>query len=444
MVMVHPKPLRLICVAITGMLFSCFAAGCASSSDNHADAGHRSNGSGVSFTVPAGWHRVPLVNLPGADVPLEIASFNARGGVHTICDPHSIVRQIPAGGALVQILAESGVSGRGAGAVGQVKDIGQFPRLKRPFHLGHLQGQECGESYPHVAFRLGGRLFGLRVWTAPTGASPAVRGQIEGLMDGLRADPGATASGRSTAPPQVTVAPPVGPRTVGFGALRRAILRGAAADFRAGTGVGPPRFEQCLQSNLRGALDKNELVSLVGVYRRPGGQQFTAQALSALAAPLGDRCGGRRFVPEMIAASMALRYGRLEGKATNRLDIGYGPYVGVRCQTANSPSCDRVGIDFVLKEKAVRVTASIAGRRVKLRTPGLHDRVPRKDWVGFLSNVGMARKDSPFYIPENGRADGVWGGNPPVYLPVRITATYADGRQPTRLLPHVFLSPGFG
>ena len=439
--MAPSKSLRRTCVVITCISFCCFAAGCASSPTDFTEAGHRSSGSGISFKVPAGWHRVPLVNLPGADVPLEIASFNARGGVHTICDPHSIVSQIPAGGALVQILAESGASGRGAGAVGQVKDLRQFPHLKRPFHLGHLQRQECGESYPHLAFRLGGRLFGLRVWTAPTGASPAVRDQIEGLMDSLRADPGAMAH---TASSQVVEAPPVGPRTVGFRALRRAILRGAAADFTAGTGVGPPRFEQCLQSNLRGALDKNELESLIGVYRRPGGQQFTAQALNALAAPLGDRCGGRRFVPEMISASMALRYGSLEGTSINRLVIGYGPYVGVSCQAANSPSCDRVGIDFVLKKEAVRVTASIAGRRVKLRTPGLHNRISNRDWVGFLSNVGMARKGSPFYIPDNGRANGVWDGNPPVYLPVRITATYADGRKLTRLLRHIFLSPGFG
>lgn len=442
--MAPSKSLRRICVAITCIFGSCFAAGCASSPTDSTDAAHRSSGSGISFTVPAGWHQVPLVNLPGADVPLEIASFNARGGVHTICDPHSIVSQIPAGGALVQILAESGVSGRGAGAVGQVKEIGQFPRLQRPFHLGHPQGQECGESYPHVAFRLGGGLFGLRVWTAPTGASSPVRDQIEGLMDSLRADSRAKASGESTASSPVGNAPPIGPKTVGFRALRRAILRGAAADFRAGTGVGPPRFEQCLQSKLRGALDKNELESLVGVYRRPGGQQFVAQALSTLAAPLGDRCGGRRFVPEMIAASMALRYGRLEGTAINRPAISYGPYLGVSCQTANSPSCDRVGIDFVLKREAVRATASIAGRRVKLRTPGLHNRISNRDWVGFLSNVGMARKGSPFYIPDNGRANGVWGGNPPVYLPVRITATYSNGGQLTGLFPDVFLSPGFG
>ena len=103
-----PKPLI---AAIACVILGIVAAGCSSngssSAADQAGAGRRVTDAGLSFTIPTGWRRVPLAGLPGADVPLELASFETRGTVRTICDPHRIVRQIPTGGALVQILEAS-------------------------------------------------------------------------------------------------------------------------------------------------------------------------------------------------------------------------------------------------------------------------------------------------------------------------------------------------
>lgn len=186
------------------MILGIVAAGCSSSGSgsaaDQAGAGRRVTDAGLSLAIPTGWHRVPLAGLPGADVPMELASFEPRGAVRTICDPHRIVRQIPTGGALVQILETS------RAALDRERErLDEYPQLRKPFRLGSLQAQECGESYDPTPFRLGDRVFGLRIWTAPTGASAAVRQQIEQLMDrfGLGA---ATAS--APAPHRLAVSSP--------------------------------------------------------------------------------------------------------------------------------------------------------------------------------------------------------------------------------------------
>jgi hypothetical protein len=115
---------------------------------------------------------------------------------------------------------------------------------------------------------------------------------------------------RKPAPAAIRV-PPLRSRAIGVEHLRRAVLQGIGRDYLSGTQVGPPSFGLCLQRGLWRRLDERTLRALALVYRRPSGQQFTAQALADLAVPIGDRCGGRRFVPVPIEASMAFRAGRL-------------------------------------------------------------------------------------------------------------------------------------
>jgi hypothetical protein len=121
--------------------------------------------------------------------------------------------------------------------------------------------------------------------------------------------------------------------------------------------------------------------------------------------------------------------------------------MGVSCPRPNSTHCDRVGFDLVLRRRAVAVTASVVGHSIHLSSPGP---VPHnggaggRDWGGYLGGVGLSRRGSPFQIPANGRARGVWAGQPPVYLPVRVVATYPDGRRAAFVFPRVLLSPGFG
>jgi len=181
------QPLRM---AIASALLAGALAGCSSSASTMPEAeGHRLGNYGVTALVPSGWHRVALRRLPGARVPLEVASFPAEGAVLTICNPQAIVEQIPAGGALLQILQDSRLTSRhGPGAVSPAGSPGDYKPLPSPFRLGRLQSHECGEAY-NVFFRQGGRVFQLRVWTAPGGLSHSVRHQVETLMETLRTKP---------------------------------------------------------------------------------------------------------------------------------------------------------------------------------------------------------------------------------------------------------------
>ena len=233
-------------------------------------------------------------------------------------------------------------------------------------------------------------------------------------------------------------------RALRFRRLREAVVRGARRDFAIGTGVGGRRYESCVLALLREALDRATLTRLVAVYRRPDGQPFAAQALNQLAVPLGARCGHPYFVPELVEASRALRGSHLAAAGTERLKIDYGPYLGVRCRRPYHHGCDLVGIDVVLRHAATRVLALVGDRRLALRTPGMHDGVRYRDWVGTFRDAGFDRPGSPFRIPDRGRASGVWGGSPPVYVRVELRVDFATGRHARALLPDVFLSPGWG
>jgi hypothetical protein len=240
---------------------------------------------------------------------------------------------------------------------------------------------------------------------------------------------------------------PLSSAATDFNRMRDKVVLGLATDFRAGTHAGPDGFGLCVRLGMRRVLTHAQLSRLVSVYRRPGGQAFAAQALNVLAAPIGAECGGAKFIPELIGAAEALggKYplSRLE-IAARRLGIGYGPYLGVRCARPGSTHCDQVGIDVVLHREAAAVTAWVGGRRLHLQTPGLHNGVVGRDWVGYLPRVGLDRPESPFYIPLNGRNPGTWAGYPAVYVPVRLAIAYPSGDRVLGTVPRVFLSPGWG
>jgi hypothetical protein len=237
--------------------------------------------------------------------------------------------------------------------------------------------------------------------------------------------------------------PPLKARVITVEHLRRAILQGVGRDYLGGTQVGPPSYGLCLQRGVRRLLDGKTLRTLALVYRQPSGQQRTAQALTEIAAPVGARCaGGRKLVPMMIEASMAFRAGHLPPVGIGAR-LSYGPYLGVTCRRASSIRCDRVGIDLVLRRRASAVVATIAGRALRLRTPGLHTGAAGKDWVGYLDGAGLRRRGSRFQIDSYGEGRS-WAGSPPVYLPVRIEIVYRGGQRAAGTLPRVSLSPGWG
>jgi hypothetical protein len=261
----------------------------------------------------------------------------------------------------------------------------------------------------------------------------------------------ATTTHPSSTPPvasAATAVPPVSDRAIGPDRLRQLIVSGVAADFREGTGAGPRGFGLCLRLGLRRSLDNAALQRLALTYSGPSGQQLAAQALNALAAPAGARCGGKRFVPELVEASRALGSGHLKIGQSGALGLVYGPYVGIaNCPRPNSTRCAAIGFDMVLKHRALTASAEIAGRSVPLQTPGPipHNAgAPGRDWGGYLANVDLEARDSPFHIPGNGRPRGFWAGQPPVYLPIQITITRPSGQRTQVTLPRVRLSPGFG
>ncbi len=232
-----------------------------------------------------------------------------------------------------------------------------------------------------------------------------------------------------------------------YGVMRDKVLLGLAREFRTSADAAPRRYGICVRLGLRRALTPQQLRRLAAIYRQPDGQRLAVRALDALAAPVGARCGGARYLPALGAAAAALGGGyplsRL-GIAARRLGLTYGPYLGVACRKAGSTACDRVDLDLVLRRDARAVTAWVGGRALVMRTPGLHTGRAGRDWVGYLDRVGLRRPDSPFHVPVRASSPVAWAGSPSLYFRVRMEITYPDETTATGTLPHVFLSPGWG
>src|SRR5215217_934601 len=87
---------------------------------------------------------------------------------------------------------------------------------------------------------------------------------------------------------------------VGWEGTRAAVLAGATRDFRDTVGV-PPGFAHCFVSAFGRALTDQRLEALARTHESRG-EPAAARVLNDLGAPVGDSCGGRRWVPELIGA----------------------------------------------------------------------------------------------------------------------------------------------
>jgi hypothetical protein len=221
-------------------------------------------------------------------------------------------------------------------------------------------------------------------------------------------------------------------RAAYFAHVRAAVVRGAARDFAAGTGIGGPDFAACVVHQLREALDAPTITDLAAVYRRSGGSADAAQVLNAIASPLAARCGHRTWVPEMIEAAHGLSLTRPTGAAARHLGVTYGPYLGLRCShPVSKAACEGIGIDVVFHRPAIRVVAVAGDQRIALRTPGEHDGVRRRDWVGTFTESGLAP----------GSYDS---GVNVIRVPVELRVIFAGGRHAHALFPQALLAPGWG
>ena len=90
----------------------------------------------------------------------------------------------------------------------------------------------------------------------------------------------------------------------GDGAKGR-VLHGARHDFATAV-EGPAGFTACFLLGLRRELSPDSLEHLKAV-RAERGTPAAARSLNHLGAPIGDECGGRRWVPELTDAAGGLQ-----------------------------------------------------------------------------------------------------------------------------------------
>lgn len=111
--------------------------------------------------------------------------------------------------------------------------------------------------------------------------------------------------------------------------------------------------------------------------------------------------------------------------------VTYGPYLGMRCRHVGYGRCGRVGIDVVFRRDATSVAATIGGQTIRLRTPGLHDGVEYRDWVGTFTHADL----------PSGRHNR---NRELAYVPVELRVEFASGRRAHLHFPHVLVSSGWG
>jgi hypothetical protein len=114
------------------------------------------------------------------------------------------------------------------------------------------------------------------------------------------------------------------------------------------------------------------------------------------------------------------------------------PYMGVSCRRGNSFACDRVGLAVWLREPAVSVEASIAGRHLRLDDPEWSGK--RRMFAGFLQPAGLI--DGALELTADA-SHNRWIGREPVSAPVRLTVVDLEGGTVTTRI-RVGLSPGWG
>lgn len=117
-------------------------------------------------------------------------------------------------------------------------------------------------------------------------------------------------------------------------------------------------------------------------------------------------------------------------------------YMGVSCRPANTVECDRVGLSVWLRRPALRVSARIGDRPLRLDDPtwsGPASGGRRTRFAGFLQPAGLL--DGPLRVERE--RGGRWTGRTPQRARVDVIVSYGGGRV-ARTSVLVRLSPGWG
>jgi hypothetical protein len=148
------------------------------------------------------------------------------------------------------------------------------------------------------------------------------------------------------------------------------------------------------------------------------------------ASPRDGAAGGTAASRDRIDSRLAA----LERLSTHERPVGvtYGPYLGKRCRHTGYRDCELIGIDIVLGHAATSVVAIAGDQKISLRTPGKHNGIPYRDWVGNFTHAGLARRRS------DRRAGDL------IYVGVEVRVRFADGRRDHAFFPRVLVSSGWG
>jgi hypothetical protein len=148
-------------------------------------------------------------------------------------------------------------------------------------------------------------------------------------------------------------------------------------------------------------------------------------------------------------AALVLAYpGRPGHAADGSLRLARQPYAGVRCPRPNSIACDRIGLAVWLVKPAVRLSATVAGKRVRMAIPSPVRRAPGGYYCarscyfeGGLQPAGLLTP-GPLHIgPDAGRY--YWEGRHPRPLRVQLVAFYRDGSSASTTR-RIWLHAGWG
>lgn len=256
-----------------------------------------------------------------------------------------------------------------------------------------------------------------------------------GLRRDIIANPMSSAAERERARSTVRHAPPGG---YGIAPVLVSVTRGQAATLAVTT----PQLNSVSLVYSRRARN-TESRGAAGIHRVGDGDpsvHFGACADADTHFPGGIIVAGARCAKLDVTSAgqpsrrLRLAFGAGSCEAQPHRLLAARPYLGVACAQPNSIACDRVGLDVQLRAPARSVTATVAGRRLRLRS-----RRPTH-WQGFLRPAGLL--DGPLKVtPDRGRHH--WYGRHARHATVRIVVEPVHGDHRAVSL-RLGLHPGWG
>jgi hypothetical protein len=150
-----------------------------------------------------------------------------------------------------------------------------------------------------------------------------------------------------------------------------------------------------------------------------------------------------------VLATFALAGAGSQGEAAAAsLRLAQQPYAGVRCPGPNSIACDRVGLAVWLVKPAVRLTATVAGKPIRMAIPARVRHEPGGYYCahscyfeGALRPAGLLQPGPLQIHPDAGKY--FWAGRHPRALRIRLVAFYRNGTAASTTV-RVLLHPGWG